>query len=52
MRKELTLKEFYASDPQRAAAPEVPYGRLATSSRCCGPGTASLAGARWSRKHS
>ena len=28
MQKELTLKEFYASDPQRAAAPEVPYGSL------------------------
>ena len=28
MQKELTLEEFYASDPQRAAAPEVPYGSL------------------------
>ena len=28
MQKEMTLKEFYASDPQRAAAPEVPYGSL------------------------
>ena len=28
MQKELTLEEFYASDPQRAAIPEVPYGRL------------------------
>jgi hypothetical protein len=27
-RKELTLEEFYASDPQRAAAPQVPYGSL------------------------
>jgi hypothetical protein len=26
--KELTLEEFYAADPQRAAAPEVPYGSL------------------------
>jgi hypothetical protein len=26
--KELTLEEFYAADPQRAAIPEVPYGRL------------------------
>jgi hypothetical protein len=109
VQKELTLEEFYASDPQRAAAPEVPYGSLwrefapvptyrlawvpttgelyarelsepdqgkdpvevlgvlwsrprwrpalpagpsavATSSLCCGPETASLAGARWSRR--
>jgi hypothetical protein len=28
VQKELTLEEFYASDPQRAAAPEVPYGGL------------------------
>ena len=28
MQKELTLEEFYAADPQRAAIPEVPYGRL------------------------
>jgi hypothetical protein len=28
VQKELTLKEFYASDPQRVAAPEVPYGSL------------------------
>jgi hypothetical protein len=28
VQKELTLEEFYASDPQRAAAPEVPYGNL------------------------
>jgi hypothetical protein len=26
--KEFTLEEFYAADPQRAAAPEVAYGRL------------------------
>jgi len=26
--KELTLEEFYASDPQRAAAPQVPFGSL------------------------
>jgi hypothetical protein len=28
VQKELTLEEFYASDPQRAVIPEVPYGRL------------------------
>ena len=28
MQKELTLEEFYAADPQRAAIPEVSYGRL------------------------
>src|SRR5215216_3622987 len=28
VQKELTLEEFHASDPQRAAAPEVPYGSL------------------------
>jgi hypothetical protein len=28
VQKELTLEEFYAADPQRAATPEVPYGRL------------------------
>ena len=28
MQKELTLEEFHASDPQRVAAPEVPYGSL------------------------
>jgi hypothetical protein len=28
VQKELTLEEFYAADPQRAAAPEVPYGSL------------------------
>jgi hypothetical protein len=28
VQKELTLEEFYAADPQRAAIPEVPYGRL------------------------
>jgi hypothetical protein len=109
VQKELTLEEFYAADPQRAAIPEVPYGSLwrefapvptyrlawvpttgefyvmelseptrtrtpsrssgccgaalrsrpalpagpstvATSSLCCGPETASLAGARWSRR--
>jgi hypothetical protein len=28
VQKELTLEEFYAFDPQRAAAAEVPYGSL------------------------
>ncbi len=28
VQKELTLEQFYASDPQRVAAPEVPYGSL------------------------
>jgi hypothetical protein len=28
VQKELTLEEFYASDPQRAVTPEVPYGNL------------------------
>jgi hypothetical protein len=28
VQKELTLEEFYAADPQRAATPEVSYGRL------------------------
>ena len=28
MQKELTLEEFYACDPQRAAAPQVPFGSL------------------------
>jgi hypothetical protein len=28
VQKELTLEQFYASDPQRAAAPQVPYGSL------------------------
>jgi hypothetical protein len=28
VQKELTLEEFYATDPQRAAALEVPYGNL------------------------
>jgi hypothetical protein len=28
VQKELTLEEFYASDPQRAAEPEIPYGNL------------------------
>jgi hypothetical protein len=28
VQKELTLEEFHASDPQRAVAPEVPYGNL------------------------
>jgi hypothetical protein len=28
VQKELTLVEFHASDPQRVAAPEVPYGSL------------------------
>jgi hypothetical protein len=28
VQKELTLEEFYASDPQRAAIPEVSYGSL------------------------
>jgi hypothetical protein len=28
VQKELTLEEFYASDPQRATIPEVLYGRL------------------------
>jgi hypothetical protein len=28
VQKELTLEEFYAADPQRAAIPEVPYGSL------------------------
>jgi hypothetical protein len=28
VQKELTLEEFHASDPQRAVAPEVPYGSL------------------------
>ena len=28
MQNDLTLEEFHASDPQRAVAPEVPYGSL------------------------
>jgi hypothetical protein len=28
VQKDLTLEEFHASDPQRAVAPEVPYGSL------------------------
>jgi hypothetical protein len=28
VQKELTLEEFYACDPQRARAPQVPYGSL------------------------
>jgi hypothetical protein len=28
VQKELTLEEFYASDPHRAGSPEVPYGSL------------------------
>jgi hypothetical protein len=28
VQRELTLEEFYASDPQRAAVPQVPYGSL------------------------
>jgi hypothetical protein len=28
VQKELTLEEFHASDPQRVAGPEVPYGSL------------------------
>jgi hypothetical protein len=28
VQKELTLEQFYASDPKRAAEPQVPYGSL------------------------